>query len=68
MVQKRGVGGGNSGEGKRSKSNESDEDDSQSRAVNDDDLMRSLEVSDHASIEYRALIMYAYEGSSNQVA
>lgn len=67
MVQKRGIGGGNSEEGKRPKSNESDEDDAQSPAVNDDNLMRSLEASDHSSFEYRAPVMYEYESSSNQV-
>lgn len=61
MVQKRGIGGGNSEEGKRPKSNESDEDDSQSPAVNDDELMRSLEVSNLASIDYRARRTYEYE-------
>lgn len=67
MVHKRGVGGGNSEEGKRPKINESDEDDSQTPAINDADLMRSLEVSDHASFEYRAPVLYEYESSTNQV-
>lgn len=67
MVQKRGIGGGNSEEGKRPKSNESDEDDSQSPAVNDDDLMRSLEVSCHASFECGAPAIHEYKSSSNQV-
>lgn len=61
MVRKRGIGGGNSEEGKRPKGNESDEDDSQSPAANDDDLMRSLEVSDHARIEYRPRLVYQCE-------